>query len=478
MLFNTFNFIIFLLSVLIIYYLLPINSWRKVFLLGASYYFYACFDLTMLPILLGVTLVAYVYGICLTKTVKRSKVLLTLTIILLLLPLLSFKYLDFLIDSAGDLLSIARFTIEMPDFELFLPIGISFYTFMVIGYVVDVFKGKLPVEKNLLDFALFVGFFPQIASGPIGRAGQLIPQLKEKQPLLYRNVSAGVKMMLWGFFMKLVVGDRAGIYVDTVFGNYMHHNGVSLMLATFMYTIQIYCDFAGYSLIAIGAARTMGVELMENFRRPYFATSIADFWRKWHISLSTWFRDYVYFPCGGSRCSKPKMYRNLMITFLVSGLWHGAAYNFILWGGYHGVNQILGRLLQPTKDKVRNLLHIGDESNARRVLDIFMTFSLVAYGWMLFYAPDMQFIVDVTKGYFKFGMPYIHQTTIFFFGIGFAILLLKDFKDEYLSDKVTAFGQKYPKMTVACNYLKYALLSILIVWIGVLGGGQFIYFKF
>ena len=478
MLFNSLNFIIFLFAVVVIYYLLTRNIWRKVFLLGASYYFYACFELTMLPILLAVTVVAYAYGMYLTKTEKRSKGLLASTIVLLLLPLLSFKYLDFLMDSTGDLLSLASLTVEMPDFELFLPIGISFYTFMAVGYVVDVFKGKVPVEKNLLDFALFVGFFPQIASGPIGRAGQLIPQLKEKQPLLYRNLSAGVKMMLWGFFMKLVVGDRAGIYVDTVFGNYMHHNGVSLILATFMYTIQIYCDFAGYSLIAIGAARTMGIELMENFRRPYFATSVADFWRKWHISLSTWFRDYVYFPCGGSRCSKVKMYRNLMITFLVSGLWHGAAYNFILWGGYHGVNQILGHLFQPAKDKVRGLLHIGDESKIRRILDIFITFCLVAYGWMLFYAPDMKFIVDVTKGYFNFGMPYIHQTTIFFFGIGFAILFLKDYKDEYLSDKVIAFRQKYPKMTVACNYLKYAVLSVLIVWIGVLGGGQFIYFKF
>lgn len=478
MLFNSLNFIIFLFAVVVIYYLLPKNSWRKVFLLGASYYFYACFELTMLPILLAVTGVAYAYGMYLTKTVKRSNGLLASTIVLLLLPLLSFKYLDFLMDSTGDLLSLASLTVEMPDFELFLPIGISFYTFMAVGYVVDVFKGKVPVEKNLLDFALFVGFFPQIASGPIGRAGQLIPQLKEKQPLLYRNLSAGAKMMLWGFFMKLVVGDRAGIYVDTVFGNYMYHNGVSLMLATFMYTIQIYCDFAGYSLIAIGAARTMGIELMENFRRPYFATSVADFWRKWHISLSIWFRDYVYFPCGGSRCSRVKMYRNLMITFLVSGLWHGAAYNFILWGGYHGVNQILGRLFQSAKDSVRGLLHIGDESKIRRILDIVITFCLVAYGWMLFYAPDMKFIVDVTKGYFNFGMPYIHQTTIFFFGIGLAILFLKDYKDEYLSDKVIAFRQKYSKMIVVYNYLKYAVLSVLIVWIGVLGGGQFIYFKF
>ena len=478
MLFNSLNFIIFLFAIVVIYYLLPQNSWRKVFLLGASYYFYACFELTMLPILLVVTGVAYAYGMYLTKTEKRSKSLLASIIVLLLLPLLSFKYLNFLLDSTGDLFSLASLTVEMPDFELFLPIGISFYTFMAVGYVVDVFKGKVMVEKNLLDFTLFVGFFPQIASGPIGRASQLIPQFKEKQPLLYKNLSAGVKMMLWGLFMKLVVGDRAGIYVDTVFGNYMHHNGVSLMLATFMYTIQIYCDFAGYSLIAIGAARTMGIELMENFRRPYFSISVADFWRKWHISLSTWFRDYIYFPCGGSRCGKLKMYRNLMITFLVSGLWHGAAYNFILWGGYHGVDQIFGRLFQPIKDSIRNLLHIEDGSNIRRVLDIFMTFCLVAYGWMLFYAPDMQFIVDVTKGYFNLGMPYIHQTTIFFFGIGFAILFLKDFKDEYYSEKVKIFAVKHPKIIVVLNYIKYAILAVLIVWIGVLGGGQFIYFKF
>jgi D-alanyl-lipoteichoic acid acyltransferase DltB (MBOAT superfamily) len=432
----------------------------------------------MLPILLSITVVAYIYGLYIDRTYKRSKKLLASTIILLLLPLLSFKYLDFFMISTEDLLSLASLTVEMPDFELFIPIGVSFYTFMAVGYVVDVFKGNVLAEKSFLDFALFIGFFPQIASGPIGRASQLLPQLKEKKTLLYKNISAGVKMMLWGFFMKLVVGDRAGIYVDTVFGNYMHHNGGSLMLATFMYTIQIYCDFAGYSLIAIGAARTMGVELMENFRRPYFATSVADFWRKWHISLSTWFRDYVYFPCGGSHCSKVKMYRNLLITFLVSGLWHGAAYNFIIWGGYHGINQILGRILQPVKDRVRNILHIGDKSNIRKVLDIFATFCLIAYGWMLFYAPNIQFIIDVTKGYFDLGMPYIHQTTIFFFGIGFMILFLKDYKDEYLSQHAITFGQKYPRVVVACNYLKYAVLAVLIVWIGILGGGQFIYFKF
>lgn len=474
MLFNSLNFIIFFVAVVVLYYLLPKNSWRKVFLLGASYYFYACFNVAMLAVLLFETVLAYGFGL----TKNKSKVGLTTTIVLLLLPLLCFKYLNFLMGTVGDVLALSGALVEMPSFELLLPIGISFYTFMAVGYVVDVYKGKIEAEKNLLDFALFIGFFPQIASGPIGRAGQLIPQLKELHPLLYKNITAGAKMMLWGFFMKLVVGDRAGIYVDTVFGNYAHHNGTSLLLATFMYTIQIYCDFAGYSLIAIGCAKMMGIELMENFRRPYFATSVADFWRKWHISLSTWFRDYVYFPCGGSRCSALKTYRNLMITFLVSGLWHGAAYNFILWGGYHGLNQVSGKLLQPAKDACRKVLHIGDTSLVRKVWDISLTFCLIAYGWMLFYAPDMQFIEDVTKGYLHLGAPYIHQTTIFFFAIGFALLLVKDFKDEFCVDRVASFKEKHPKFSIGWNYMKFAALAILIVWIGVLGGGQFIYFKF
>ena len=474
MLFNSLNFIIFFVAVVVIYYLLPKNSWRKVFLLGASYYFYACFNVAMLAVLLFETVLAYGFGL----TKNKSVVSLITTIFLLLLPLLCFKYLNFLMGTVGDVLALSGALVEMPSFELLLPIGISFYTFMAVGYVVDVYKGKIEAEKNLLDFALFIGFFPQIASGPIGRAGQLMPQLKELHPLLYKNITAGAKMMLWGFFMKLVVGDRAGIYVDTVFGNYAHHNGTSLLLATFMYTIQIYCDFAGYSLIAIGCAKMMGIELMENFRRPYFATSVADFWRKWHISLSTWFRDYVYFPCGGSRCSTLKTYRNLMITFLVSGLWHGAAYNFILWGGYHGLNQVFGKLLQPAKDACRKVLQIGDTSLVRKVWDICLTFCLIAYGWMLFYAPDMQFIVDVTKSYLHLGAPYIHQTTIFFFAIGFALLLVKDFKDEFCVDRVASFKEKHPKFSIGWNYVKFAALAILIVWIGVLGGGQFIYFKF
>lgn len=466
MLFNSFEFIIFLVLVVVIYYLTPSNRWRKCFLLATSYYFYACWNVAFLAILLFDTLLSYSVPRLFKgeERTRKDKGILAGSIVLLLIPLFCFKYLSFFCNIIGSLIHATGLTITIPEFKLLLPIGISFYTFMSIGYVVDVFQKKIPVEKEILDYALFVGFFPQLASGPIGRASQMLPQFKQKHFLLYENIAIGVKMMLWGFFMKLVVGDRAGIYVDTVFGNYTYHNGVSLMLATIMYTIQIYCDFAGYSLIAIGAGKTLGYDLMKNFNRPYFATTIGDFWRRWHISLSTWFRDYIYFPLGGSQCVDWKIYRNLMITFLVSGLWHGASYTFIIWGAYHGIIQIFERAFKRKKD-VRGI---------HKIISIVITFFLVAYGWMLFYAPDMQTVVNITKGYFHLGLPYIHQTTIFFFIIGFIILFLKDLKDEFWSDKHWLLYSKH----IWVRYVSFVFFVVVIVLFGVLGGGQFIYFKF
>ena len=466
MLFNSIEFIIFLVLVVLVYYVIPSNKIRKVFLLLSSYYFYANWNLAFLFILIYETLLSYVIALKFkgNDRTKGDRWMLALTIILLLLPLAAFKYLNFILGTLSDITALSGFTINLPEFKLMLPIGISFYTFMSIGYVIDVYKQKLSYERNILNYSLFIGFFPQIASGPIGRAPQLLPQFKENHPLLYENIAAGAKMMLWGFFMKLVVGDRAGIYVDTVFGNYAHHNGASLLLATFMYTIQIYCDFAGYSLLAIGTAKTMGYDLMTNFRRPYFSTTIGDFWRRWHISLSTWFRDYLYFPLGGSRCVEWKIYRNLLIVFLVSGLWHGAAYNFLLWGLFHGVIQVLERLFKRK----------ADVHGVRRFFAIAVTFLLASYGWMMFYAPNLQFIIDVTKGYFHLGVPYIHQTTIFFFLIGFLILFVKDLKDEFWPEKNYFLGSR----NIFVRYISFVILSMIIVLCGVLGGGQFIYFKF
>ena len=475
MLFNSLDFIIFLIVVVTIYYLIPNNRDRKLFLLVSSYYFYGCWNVAFLAILFFVTLLSYGTALGYKRDgSKRDKRLLVVSIVLLLCPLLCFKYLDFFSHSIGDMLYFVDCRMQVPEFKLLLPVGISFYTFMSIGYVVDVFKQKVSPEKNLLDYALFIGFFPQIASGPIGRAPQLLPQIKEKHPLLYDNIAVGCKMMLWGVFMKLVVGDRAGIYVDTVFGNYLHHNGLSLLLATFMYTIQIYCDFAGYSLIAIGAARTMGFELMNNFERPYFAKNVGEFWRRWHMSLSTWFRDYVYIPLGGSRCSKRRMYLNLIITFLVSGLWHGAAYTFVVWGLLHGLVQVVDKATKSYRNRFWLKVKMGENAAFRRILNIFITFVIVSYLWMVFYAKDFSMVLGITKRYFVFGKPYIHQTTIFFFVIGFLILLLKDLKDEFMREKRWFLNNN----KIWVRYFSFVVVALIIVLFGVLGGGQFIYFKF
>ena len=475
MLFNTIDFVLFLIAVIIVYYAISINKIRKLFLLAASYYFYACWDVAFLGLLLFDTVVAYITGILMEgKQKKYQKRFLWPSVILILIPLFFYKYLNFFLATVHDGMNALGIAMQVPDFQLLLPIGISFYTFMSIGYVADIYLKKIAPEHNVLDFFLFIGFFPQIASGPIGRAPSMLPQFKEKHPFLFDNLSVGAKMMLWGFFMKLVVGDRAGIYVDTVFGNYANHNGGSLLLATFMYTIQIYCDFAGYSLIAIGSARIMGYELMTNFKRPYFAISVTDFWRRWHISLSTWFRDYVYIPCGGSRVGENKLYRNIMITFLTSGLWHGAAYNFIVWGAYHGIAQVIGKMTQGEKLSLWKALKVNTDGGFKRLVDIVLTFIIVSYGWMIFYVSDFSTVIEITKGYFHLGIPYVHQTTLFFFGIGFLILFIKDFKDEFMPDNHYLLESRY--ITIRC--LSFALLAVLIVLIGVLGGGQFIYFKF
>ncbi len=472
MLFNSLNYIFFLIAVMLLYYAIPSDKLRKVFVLAASYYFYACWNVAFLGILLFVTLLSYVLSAYLHK--KKSKVVLIAGIVILLLPLFTFKYINFLLSSTNIMFRAMSIDVSIPLVKLMLPVGISFFTFMAIGYVVDVNKQKIAVEKNLLDYALFVGFFPQIASGPIGRAGQLIPQLKEKQALNYDNFAIGARMMLWGFFMKLVVGDRAGIYVDTVLGAYDHHSGISLTLASFMYSIQIYCDFAGYSLIAIGSARIMGYQLMTNFMRPYFASSVGDFWRRWHISLSTWFRDYVYIPLGGNRCCKLRQYANLMVTFLISGLWHGAAWNFVLWGVLHGFCQVVTKHTSPNREKLWCRFSRKAFLTMRTIFNIVLTFITASYLWMIFRISDFSQIVEITKGYFKGGSLYMHPTTIFFFTIGFMILFAKDFKDEYFPDRHFLLESKY----AVVRYASFAALAAVIIFIGILGGGQFIYFQF
>lgn len=274
--------------------------------------------------------------------------------------------------------------------------GISFYTFKAISYISDVYNGRIKAERDFHHFALYISFFPQLLAGPIERAGNLIPQFKRKISFDGCNVTSGLKMMLWGYFMKLVLADRAAIYVDTIYGNLYAQNGTAITLAAILYSFQIYCDFAGYSLLSIGVAKAMGYDVMQNFNRPYFAKSITEFWKRWHISLTRWLTDYVYIPLGGSRCTKAKTYRNILLTFLVSGLWHGAAWNFVMWGGIHGLIQILEKYLGWANKQSRSLM-----LNPMR---IFVTFAITTLAWMFFRFPEFNDAVyAIGKMFTSFG---------------------------------------------------------------------------
>ena len=300
-------------------------------------------------ILLAVTACTF-YSAILVGKAKHPKRVLTCGVLLALLPLAFFKYFNFVNDIVSSSLSAVGLNFHLEGLNWAIPIGISFFTFQALGYLWDVYYKRQEVEHDFLTYALFVSFFPSILSGPINKASLLLPQLKRTRPYFdYPKAVEGLRMLLWGMFMKVVVADRAGLYVDSIFNSYTIYNGMTCFVASIFYTIQIYSDFAGYSLMALGVGKTLGFDLTENFRRPYFAVSVTDFWRRWHISLSTWLKDYVYIPLGGSRCSKVRNYWNIFVTFLVSGIWHGANWTFIVWGILHGVAQIIEKMLGQQK---------------------------------------------------------------------------------------------------------------------------------
>ena len=334
MLFNSLEFILFFPIVCLVYYLLPGIKGRTIFLLLASYYFYMCWEPVYALLLLTSTSITYISALCMDRfrSRRRRKISLFSGIFINLGILFFYKYYEFAGSLITDFFSLLNIGIDIPRWNVLLPVGISFYIFQAVGYAVDVYRGTIKAEKNFVVYALFISFFPQLVAGPIERAKNMLPQFREKHKFSYENFDAGLRLMIWGFFMKLCVADRVSTYVDAVYNNYMEHSGVSLLLATFFFTFQIYCDFAGYSLIAIGSSKMMGFTLMENFHRPYFAKSIKEFWRRWHISLSTWFKDYLYIPLGGNRKGNAWTFFNLLIVWVVTGMWHGSTINFPLWG--------------------------------------------------------------------------------------------------------------------------------------------------
>lgn len=385
--FNSLSFLIFYPIVLILYFVLPLK-FRWVMLLAASYYFYMSWSAPLIFLILFTTVISWVCSLIIERTESKAKKRLCLTITLLtsLGVLFFFKYYNFLANSLSGLLSLFGGPSYDWTLNLILPVGISFYTFQTLSYAIDVYRGDVKTEHHFGYYALFVSFFPQLVAGPIERPNNLLPQLKAEHKFNKDDAVAGLKRMMVGFFKKIVVADLLAQYVDGVYNHPETATGLSIVIASCMFAVQIYCDFAGYTDIAIGCARVMGIRLMQNFNRPYSSRTIKEFWGRWHISLSSWFKDYLYIPLGGSRCSRAKYLRNVMIVFLVSGLWHGADWTFVIWGFLHGAYQIIGNLTFGFRKKITDALHINRDSRGFRLYQTVVTFVLATFAWMFFRA--------------------------------------------------------------------------------------------
>lgn len=470
MAFHSFSFLLFFPIVTLVYFSLP-GKIRWLFLLAASYYFYMCWNARYVFLIALSTIITYVCA-RLTDSLKDTKPRL-LTILLGLSSnlgiLFFFKYYRFSIELFNRVFShLGMPTLPVPN--ILLPVGISFYTFQALGYMLDVYRRKLPAEKNLLRYSLFVSFFPQLVAGPIERSENLLRQVNHPRSFSWDNAISGLCVMLLGFFEKLVVADRAAIYVNTVFSRWQEASGWQLFLAAAAFSFQIYGDFSGYSHIAIGASRVLGYNLMENFRQPFFADSIRDFWHRWHISLSTWFRDYLYIPLGGGHAGKTRKALNTLITFSVSGLWHGASLSFLIWGILNGAMQILESLL-PKRAKFP------------RILRILFTFICISLIFVFFRATSLSAAVHILSRMITAPFSPSIDTG---FGHASAVVLLISIAILLILDLLHECGISLYSYYNRCPWLIRGVLGLtailLIVIFGVWGSGydaqSFIYFQF
>jgi D-alanyl-lipoteichoic acid acyltransferase DltB (MBOAT superfamily) len=393
--FNSLEFLLFLPIVVSVYFRLSRGKW--LWLLLMSYYFYGCWRVKYLPLLIIVTLVNFLCaaGIAGTANERARKGFLAASVAASLGMLFTFKYYNFL----GSVINGIYMGLDVPRvapvLHVALPIGISFYTFQALGYTIDVFKKRIPAEKNLGIFSLFVSFFPQLVAGPIERAGALLPQFRRPRELDYDRCASGLTLVAWGLFKKMAIADRLAVYVDAVYNHSGDYTGLPLIAATYFFALQIYCDFSGYSDIAIGCARMMGYDLSRNFENPYFSSSIPEFWRKWHMTLMSWFKDYVYIPLGGNRKGEARKYANQFCVFFLSGLWHGANMTFVLWGAYHGVVQILVLATAPMRRRLLEPLKLPPA--LMRALGILITFNVVCFGWAMFRAENIRVFLHIAR---------------------------------------------------------------------------------
>ncbi|TKB08563.1 MBOAT family protein [Desulforhopalus sp. IMCC35007] len=480
MLFNSLQFSLFFLVVVTAYFLLP-HRYRWGLLLVSSYYFYMCWKAEYVLLIMFSTVVDYFAALRMSALTdqKRRKKYLALSLTCNLSILFFFKYFNFLSQSVHQTLQSINIFYDTPLFKVLLPVGISFYTFQTLSYTIDVYKGRVSAERHLGIYALYVSFWPQLVAGPIERTKHLLPQLRQRYEFDYPRVVGGLRLMLWGLFKKVVIADQLAVYVNRVYNHVDDYQGLPLVVATFFFAIQIYCDFSGYTDMARGAARVMGFDLMENFRRPYFAKSIREFWQRWHISLSTWFRDYVYIPLGGNRGVKWRWYYNLMITFLLSGLWHGANWTFVVWGGLHGFYLVIENMSGSFQARIARCISAGEQTFMNRLTRLAMTMTMICFAWIFFRANSLGDAFSVLGNMFV-----MHSSTTAISVVGLPLLLcdlclvLFLFTVDMLERK-HSIQDVIADLPLTLRWLFYTILLWIIAVAGVFGTRQeFIYFQF
>jgi len=484
MLFNSLHFLFFFPIVVGIYFAIPYR-FRWVLLLIASYYFYMCWKIEYILLIIISTLIDYFAGLKMgeKQDKKERKKYLILSLLTNLGLLFAFKYFNFFNNSIRESFAYLNITYHIPSLKLLLPVGISFYTFQTLSYSFDVYRGKRKPEKHLGIFALYVAFFPQLVAGPIERSTHLIPQFYENYDFDYTRVTNGLKLMLWGFFKKLVIADRLAVLVNQIYNNPTDYSGLPLIIATYFFAFQIYCDFSGYSDIAIGASQVMGFKLMDNFNRPYFSKSISEFWKRWHLSLSTWFKDYLYIPLGGNQVSKYRLYSNILVVFLVSGLWHGANWTFIFWGALHGIYLVSSIKTISFRNKICKLFYLDKFPHLHKYFKILVTFHLVLFGWIFFRANSINeayYIVTHLFSNLKFNLSIFNEKTLGLGRFDFIIALL-----SILFMEVIHFTQRHKRMRqflsekpIWFRWSVYYIMTMAILLLGKFNLQKFIYFQF
>lgn len=474
------KFCLFMAIIFIIYWKIP-NRYRWILLLIASGFFYAGFGMKCLFLLGSAIVVSYVSGILVqfTKNKRQKKLILTISILIFICLLFFLKYAMFLIENINTFLRFFTIQLHPMTTGVVLPVGISFYSFKILSYLIDVYRGMNP-EKNFGKYALYVAFFPEISSGPIDRADTLLQEISKEHEFKYEVVTYGLKRVAWGLFKKIVVADTLAFFVDWIYGDVYSYEGLTLIIVSVFFSIQIYCDFSGYSDMAIGLAQMLDIELTENFRSPYFSRSIKEFWRRWHMSLSRWFRDYVYIPLGGNRCNKLRHTGNLLITFLVSGLWHGASWTFVIWGGLHGIAQVIEGIWEKRHCTQKK------DSVWKQIIRTLVVFIFCNFAWIFFRADSLgQAIYFIFHMFCGIGNPisYVAQAhsdlmiDIFLFGkLAVMIMLVGVF--DFLNRKRDVIALIGNQRTIIRWAIYVNFVFITFIFLPVKPGTDFLYFKF